>query len=98
MYQLCREWRSPDTALGLAVAEVWCELDPIPGAETIDLAGLAPSVFVVLKPLEAGERMAAIGRALEGLVGPDSAEPMPRGGRRAVPPRLRRGPGSATSG
>ena len=76
VYRLCSEWQSPDSALGRAVAEVWCELDLIPGAETIDLTALAPSVFVVLKPLDAGERMAAIQRALDVLVGADFAEPL----------------------
>jgi hypothetical protein len=76
VYQLCREWQEPDTALGRAVAEVWCELDLIPGSETIDLTTLAPSVFVVLKRLEAGERMAAIQRALDVLVPADAVGPL----------------------
>ena len=74
--ELFGEWSIPDSALGRAVAEVWCELDPIPGAQTNDLTALAPSVFVVLKPLDADERRAAIGRALDVLVGADAAEPM----------------------
>jgi hypothetical protein len=74
--ELFREWQVPDSELGRAVAEVWCELDPIPGADMIDLTALAPSVFVVLKPLEAGERMAAIERALDVLGGAVSAEAM----------------------
>ena len=76
VYELCREWQSPDTALGRAVAEVWCELDLIPGAQTIDLTALAPSVFIVLKPLATSERMAAIGRALDVLLGAKAAKPL----------------------
>jgi hypothetical protein len=76
VYRLCREWQSPDSALGRAVAEVWCELDVIPGAATIDLTAVVPSVFVVFKPVEEIERMAAIDRALDVLVGGDAAEPL----------------------
>jgi len=74
--ELFGEWQIPDSALGRVVAEVWCELDPIPGAQAADLTALAPSVFVVLKPLDADERRAAINRALDVLVGADAAEPM----------------------
>ncbi|MGI8801078.1 MAG: prenyltransferase/squalene oxidase repeat-containing protein [Solirubrobacteraceae bacterium] len=76
VHRLCHEWRSPDSILGRGVAEVWCELDLIPDAEPIDLAALAPSVFVALRRRGAVERMAVIERALELLVGGDAAQPL----------------------
>jgi hypothetical protein len=76
VYRLCREWQIPDTDLGRGVAEVWCELDLIPGGETIDLAALAPSVFVVLRPLGNDERMALARRALEVLLDADALPPL----------------------
>jgi hypothetical protein len=76
VYRLCREWQIPDSALGRGVAEVWCELDLIPGAETIELAALAPSVFVVLKPLGNEERMEVAQCALEVLLDADALPPL----------------------
>jgi squalene-hopene/tetraprenyl-beta-curcumene cyclase len=76
VYRLCREWQIPDSALGRGVAEVWCELDLVPGGATIDLAALAPSVFVALKPLGDDERVAVAERALEVLLDTDSVPPL----------------------
>jgi hypothetical protein len=58
------------------VAEVWCELDLIPGAETIELATLAPSVFVVLRPLGNDTGVTVAERALEMLLDADSVPPL----------------------
>jgi Squalene-hopene cyclase C-terminal domain len=79
VYRLCREWQNPDSALGRGVAEVWCELDLVPGAETIDLTTLVPSVFVVLKRVGGIERMAALERALDVLVGGEFVQPLQAG-------------------
>lgn len=76
VYRLCREWQNSDSALGRGVAEVWCELDLLPDADTVDLAAVRPSVFVVLKPLGNDERVEVAERTLAVLLDADALPPL----------------------
>src|SRR4051812_39076821 len=74
--RLCREWQMPGSAIARGVAEVWCELDLAPGATTVELATLAPSVFVTLASGTSDQRRATIDRTLELLLPADALPPL----------------------